>query len=264
MDIKAEQFQETILDPYNNSLLDTLGGDYVSMGASLFSTNEFNPVGKILDYRTVANSSASRVIPGIIVLLMYYCTYSLASDIFAAEKERGFYNKLVLTPVSRKNIFLGKLIAIEGIVTVSALVTFTMMFFSSWLNRSNDAMSLLPFGMFLTPAQLGFVILEILPAAFLMGVIAINIIFNTEKIQDIITCLQFPLILFLFEFFIHMFRYSRPVWLEYCVPLHNTIQVLRDVFMSEEKIVSAVIVFVLNTIVAIHVFRKTLRKELSK
>ena len=264
METKAEQFLETIMDPYEDYLLDNLGGDYASQGAQIFTVNEFNPVNKILDYRTVANRSASRVIPGIMVLLMYYCTYALASDMFALEKERGFYNKLILTPVSRKNIFLGKLFAINGIVTVSALITFFMMFFSSWLNHSNDAMSLLPFGMFLTPGQLLIVILETIPCAFLMGSITINIVFDSDKLQDTIMFLQFPLVLFLFEFFIHMFRYSRPVWLEYVVPLHNTLQVFRDVFSSEEGFVSVIVVAAVNIYIGFIILRTTLRKELSR
>ncbi|MCQ2528896.1 MAG: ABC transporter permease subunit [Saccharofermentans sp.] len=264
MEPKAEQFTETIMDPYEDYLLENLGGDYASQGAQLFSVNAFNPVNKILDYRSVANASASRVIPGIMVLLMYYCTYALASDMFALEKERGFYNKLILTPVSRKNIFLGKLFAINAIVTISALITFFMMFISSWLNHSNDAMSLLPFGMFLTPGQLLIVIFETVPCAFLMGSIAINIIFDSNKLQDTITFLQFPLVLFLFEFFIHMFRYTRPLWLEYVVPLHNTLQIFRDVFSSEEGFVSVIIVAAVNIYIGFIILRKTLRKELSR
>lgn len=264
METKAEQFIETIMDPYEDYLLTNLGGDYASQGAQLYTVNGFNPVNKVLDYRSVANASASRVIPGIMVLLMYYCTYALVSDMFALEKERGFYNKLILTPVSRRDIFMGKITAINGIVATSALITFFMMFMSSWLNHSNDAMSLLPFGMLLTPGQLLIIILETIPCAFLMSVIATNIVFNTDKLQDTITFLQFPLVLFLFEFFIHMFRYSRPLWLEYVVPLHNTLQIFRNVFASEEGIMSSIVVAVVNICLGISILRKTLRKELSR
>lgn len=261
---KAEQFQETVITPYKDYLLDTLGGSYASSGITPFTTNEFNPIGKMLDHRTSANQGASRVIPGIMVLLMYYCTYALVSDIFAAEKERGFYNKLILSPVSRKNILTGKLVAIMGIVSVSAIVTLFMMFISSWLNTSNDAMSLLPFGMWLTPMQVIYILIQIIPAALLMGAITINIVFNTEKIQDTIMCLQYPLILFLFEFFIQMFRWTRPLTLEFFIPLHNTAQFTRDVFMSEEHWWRALITITVNTVLALHIIKKTLRKELSK
>lgn len=264
MELKAEQLEETIINPYEESLTEYIGNEYVGVDNNLITANSFNPIGKILDYRTSANRGASRVIPGVMLLLMYYCTYSLISDMFAMERERGFLNKLILTPVSRRSIFCGKLLATIGIVTTSALITFLMMFFSSWLNKSNDAMSLLPFGLFLTPYQLLLVVLEIIPAAFLMGVIAINIVFNTEKIQDTITCLQYPLILFLFDFFIQMFRGTRPMTLEMFVPLHGTLQILRNIFVSEDHFYHAVIPFAINTLLAIYILKKTLKKELSK
>ena len=69
-------------------------------------------------------------------------------------KNRGFLSKLVMTPVPPSKLLAGKALAINILVTGSSLVTFFFLFLSSWLNRSNDVGSLLPFGLLLMPDQL--------------------------------------------------------------------------------------------------------------
>lgn len=261
---RAYQLEEVVLEPYSKSLLDALGGDYVSLGKDIIEINAFNPVDKLLDYRTVANRAASAVIPGVLILLMYYCCYSLGSDMFASERDRGFWNKLMMTPVNKKSFFMGKTLAIVSIVSASAIITFIMMFFASWLNRSNDALSLLPFGMLLTPMQLVLLVLILPVTAFIMAAMVENIIFELRKMSDIIMFLQFPLVLLLFDFFLMMFRGTRPVGLEYLIPVHNSTCLMRDIFMSEEKLWHIIAVFTVNILIGIHVFNKTIRKEGSK
>ena len=70
------------------------------------------------------------------------------------------------------------------------------MFLSSWANRGNDAMSLLPFGMLLTPLQLISILLTVPVTVFLMTAVAISVIFSLEQMQDITANLQLPLVLF--------------------------------------------------------------------
>ena len=68
---RAVQFNEGVLEKYQNTLIDTLGGEYAVIGSSLFETDKFNPVTKFEDYRTVANNQASRVVSGVLMIMMY-------------------------------------------------------------------------------------------------------------------------------------------------------------------------------------------------
>ena len=138
---RAEQLKEGVLNDYQAGLIDKLGGDYSVVGSSLFAIDSFNPITDFEDYRTTANTAASRVVPGVLMIMMYYCVYSLVSDMFASERDRGFMDKLIMTPVSRKKIYAGKILAINVIVSCSTVITMLLLFFSSWVNRSNDAMS---------------------------------------------------------------------------------------------------------------------------
>lgn len=261
---RAGQFSEGIIKEYQNTLIDKLGGDYSVVGSSLFETDSFNPVTDFLDYRTVANTSASRVVPGVLMIMMYYCVYSLVSDMFASERDRGFMAKLLMTPVKPKHIYLGKVLAINVIVTASTCVTMLLLFFSSWLNRSNDAMSLLPFGMMLTPTELLIVFCTIPITVFLMTALCIATVFSLKRMQDITTNLQLPLVYFLGEFFLQMVRGTRPITFEYFVPLHNSLALIAETFMSQNKTWHTVLIYLLNTGLAILILTVTFRKEENK
>lgn len=258
---RAEQFKEGILKDYQDSLIDLFGGDYSVAGSSLFSTDTFNPVTDFIDYRTTANTAASRVVPGVLMIMMYYCVYSLVSDMFASERDRGFMAKLIMTPVKPKHIYAGKILAISIIVSAATYITLLLMFFSSWLNRSNDAMSLLPFGMMLTPVELLIVIGIVPVTVLLMTAICISITFSLERLQDITVNLQLPLIYFLGDFFLQMVRGTRPVTMEYFVPLHNSLELIAETFMAQNKAWHVIFIYLFNIGLALLVFNRTFRKE---
>lgn len=260
---RAEQFKAVLKD-YQSSLIDTLGGDYSVVGSTLFNTDTFNPVTDFLDYRTTANTAASRVVPGVLMIMMYYCVYSLVSDMFASERDRGFMAKLLMAPVKPKHIYIGKILAINVIVTAATLVTMILLFFSSWLNRSNDAMSLLPFGMMLTPSELLIVVCTIPVTVLLMTAMCIVTVFSLQRMQDITINLQLPLVFFLGDFFIQMVRGTRPVTVEYFIPLHNSLALISETFMAQDKLWHVIFIYLFNTGLALLILTSTFRKEAKK
>lgn len=258
---RAEQFIEGVLEKYQDGLIDTLGGDYSVVGSSLFETDTFNPITDFEDYRTIANTAAARVVPGVLLIMMYYCVYSLVSDMFASERDRGFMAKLLMTPVKPKHIYAGKILAINVIVSAATYVTMLLLFFSSWINRSNDAMSLLPFGMMLTPSELLIVVFAVPVTVLLMTAVCISTVFQLERMQDITVNLQLPLVFFLGDFFLQMVRGTRPVTMEYFIPLHNTLALIAETFMAQNKAWHVILIYLLNLGLALLVLRVTFRKE---
>ena len=257
----AEQFKQNVLDKYQNDLITILGGEYSLIGSDLFYIDSFNPVTRFMDFRISANSSASRVIPGILMIMMYYCVYSLAEDMFAQEKSRGFLTKLFMTPVPASHFIIGKTLAIVYIASVSTYITTFVMFFASWINRSNSAMSLLPFGLFLTPTQLLIIVISVPVTCFLMCAVCLSIIFALDRLQDTIVNLQLPLLLFLADFFIQMFRATRPMTIEYFIPIHNALAVMSETFNSQEKFWHVAALVLLNSAIALLIYRRIIRRQ---
>ena len=54
--LRAQQFKQGVLEYYQDTLIDKLGGDYANVGSKLFSVDSFNPVTKLMDNRTVADT----------------------------------------------------------------------------------------------------------------------------------------------------------------------------------------------------------------
>ena len=122
-------------------------------------------------------------------------------------------------------------------------------------------MSLLPFGLFLTPTQLLIIVISVPVTCFLMCAVCLSIIFALDRLQDTIVNLQLPLVLFLADFFIQMFRGTRPVTIEYLVPLHNSLAVMSETFNSQEKFWHVAVLVLLNSAIALLIYRRIIRRQ---
>ena len=125
-------------------------------------------------------------------------------------------------------------------------------------------MSLLPFGMFLTPDELLIVVFSIPITVLLMTAICVSMVFSLDNIQDITVNLQLPLIYFLGDFFLQMFRGTRPTTMEYFIPVHNALELISETFKAQDKAWHVIVVYMLNLGLAIAVFATTFRKEETK
>jgi len=259
---KAEQFTNDIVNGYISYMDDRYGAQYAGE-YSTFSTDDFNPITFVLDNRNVANTQAARVIPGIMVILMYYCVYSLTCDMIAMEKNRGFLNKLIMTPVSPATLLWGKALAINILVTGSSLITFLFLFLSSWINRSNDAGSLLPFGLMLMPDQLIYMILAIPASVLVMTAFCFLVAIELEKFEDTVANLQLVLLLLLIGFFAQMFIIWDPIVLEFIIPVHNTIVLLKEIILSDVSIWQFIAVLVVNLGLGIFLMKKCAKELLT-
>ena len=252
----ANQFKADVLPQFGDYLLQTEGREiYTGGGGDPFLIDVFNPYTSLMENRANANPTAARVIPGILILLLYYCVYSLSGDILAADRERGFLSKLTLTPISTRSLLLGKASAVVFISVMTQLITLLVLFLSSWANRSNNPLSLIPFGLLLTPSELAYTVLSILSAAVLMTMYTFKVIMDLKKMSDITLNLQFPLILFLIDFFLQIFRVSAPVLPEYAVPLHNNLVLIRDVMTGSIHFTRVLLVLVYNLLLAFYLYR---------
>ena len=255
----AFQFEEDVLPRYRDYLIRTAGSSiYEKGGGAPFLIDNFNPYTKLMEFRSQANTMGARVIPGILILLLYYCVYSLSGDILASDRERGFLSKLTLTPLSTRGLLWGKALAITGISALTSVVTLLVLILSSWANRSNNPLSLIPFGLLLTPAQFGLTMVSIICAALVMTMLCFKIIVDIPDMQDITLNLQLPLLLFLVDFFLQLFRVSPDFPAEYFIPAHNNLLLIHDVFTGTAGILQAAIVLSVDilTVLILYVYVK--------
>ena len=256
MATKGMQFYSDVVATYQAYMKDFAISQFEGYQYTSLKVDEFNPITSILDHRASANTQAARVIPGIMMILIYYCVYSLTLDMIAMEKNRGFLNKLIMTPVSARTLLAGKAMAINILVTGSSLVTFFLLFLSSWLNRSNEAGSLLPFGLLLMPDQLLYLVICVPFCVFVLTGFCFLVAINLEKVEDTTANLQMVLLLLVIGFFIGMFVYWSPIAMEYVIPVHNTIALIRSILLSEVSLTATIVVIVENSVIGLLLLRR--------
>ena len=253
--MQAEQFQLDIGDGYAGYLLDTLGHEYIEMGGGdRWEIDGFNPFQFVMKHRADANAGAARTIPCMLILLMYYCIYSLTAETMASARESGFLTKVYLTPISSQALLTGKALAVVTVGMVSATATFLLLFFSSWLNHSNSAFSMLPFGLFLTGGQLLVCFISLLVGAVFMAALCFSVVFSLRRMEDVMMNLQVPLALLIFDFFGMIFRPSAGLLAEYMIPLHNSAMVIRDVFRGSFSMSTFLVATAIDILLAILLF----------
>ncbi len=249
------QFETDVFEPYRKYLVKFLGGDYYAAGGGdIFEMNRVNPYTTLMGQRSVANPAASRVIPGILILLAYYCVYSLASDTLAADRQRGFLSKIALTPIGTASLLAGKAISVMVVSSVSSVITLLVLNLSSWVNFQNSPNSLLPFGMFIFPADFLAIIITLLTVTLMMTAFCFAVILSLREIRDVTLNLQIPLIFFLVEFFIHLFRPPGVVLFEYLIPAHNSLMILRDTVSGELNPLAFTVVTLIDGTLAVFMF----------
>ena len=64
------------------------------------------------------------MVPGLLLLTIVYGIMALASNIIAGDKETGFLNTVLITPVSRSSVALGKALAVMTAAAISAVSSF--------------------------------------------------------------------------------------------------------------------------------------------
>lgn len=258
---RALQLEGDILEKYIEDYPDLAEIDTSKIPKDSVNNNSFNPIMKVLLNRVQANLRAGKLIPQIIVLMMYYCIYSLSLDIFAGDRERGFLTKLMMAPISSKTIIWGKLITIEIMALISSVIIFFMMFLASWLNFSNDALSLLPFGMLMLPMQLLKMLVVCVTSGMTMVALCCWIIFELQRPEDITINLQFPLATILIELFVFMFKPGTPIAIEYALPIHNAIVSMQTIMLSNDNPLNILMTVLFNILYTSLIIRAVLKKE---
>lgn len=144
-----ENFIENSLDPtlvpqvsiYYNSALDASAAiyQYVITALDTFETNISNCFDINADINTVYDQASeddiskkiiSMMLPFILIVFLFSGAMSICSESIAGEKERGTIATLLVTPVNRSYIALGKICGLSVVSLTSAVVSFFGLIFS--------------------------------------------------------------------------------------------------------------------------------------
>lgn len=117
-----KEFINNVLEPYRNEILTSRFGDIKNI--KVFDIDVDNESSKIVDEKKASGRGFSMIIPMLVAIILFSAAMGIGMDTIAGEKERGTMATLLLTPVKRKTIALGKVIGLGIVAIISALVSF--------------------------------------------------------------------------------------------------------------------------------------------
>ena len=101
-----------------STLLDTLRPVVFTINADESVTYDLG------DSDYIGKNLLAGMIPGMLIMTIFYGIMSLASNIIAGDKESNFLNTVLITPVSRSSVAIGKALAVLTAAGISAVSAF--------------------------------------------------------------------------------------------------------------------------------------------
>lgn len=199
------------------------------------------------------------MLPYLIVIWAFYGGMSTASDLAAGEKERNTLETLLITPVPRTQIVLGKLSALASVCLMSSLSSLVGMVVFAALKPSGSA-AMFKNGLGVTPEVAGVTLLLLLPlvAFFASLLIAISSFAkNTREAQTYLGLASFVVIMpAMFSQFIGFTDYGSARWINF-VPILNSANNIRLALMGKTDYAAVAITVAVSLVLALVMTRIT-------
>ncbi len=115
-------FIDQVLNGYEREILaDRFGNINYTTAFVIDRTNE---EGVIVNEEKAKGKALSMIVPMLIGIILFSSAMGIGLDTIAGEKERGTMSTLLLTPVKRETIALGKVAGLAVVAVISALCSF--------------------------------------------------------------------------------------------------------------------------------------------
>lgn len=108
------------LESYRQFLLEKRFSDLNSL--TIFEVDRENATSQIIDEEKAGGKALAMMLPYLIVMLLFTGPMSLGIDAITGEKERGTLASMLVTPLKRSEIVMGKLISLALLSCLYALV----------------------------------------------------------------------------------------------------------------------------------------------
>jgi sodium transport system permease protein len=196
----------------------------------------------------VLGSILSKLIPMLILMLLFSGVMAIAPSAIAGEKERGTIATLLVTPLRRNELALGKVVSLSGIALLSGISSFIGIVLSLPKMIPTDATGV-ELGLNFTGADY-LVLLLIIFATVLIMASAVSILSALAKdVKNAGTMITPFMLVVMFCGLTPMFQSGTPENLTaYLIPFYNSIQVMTSVFAHEMKWMPVIVTLTANVV----------------
>lgn len=233
------------------SVLVSILDQYESALANKFDVNPGDP--SLYDLASDRDSAAmifSSMLPMLLMIFLFTGCMSVAPESIAGEKERGTIATLLVTPVKRSHIAIGKIIALSIIALLSGISSTlgTVLSMPALMGAASDNMNI---GIYTVSDFLLLAVVILSTVLFLVAVISVISAYarTIKEAQSYVTPLMIIATLIGIT---AMFGGGAPEdWFYYFIPLYNSVQCMSAIFSFTCIPVNALITVASNLIYSV-------------
>ncbi|PKM55479.1 MAG: hypothetical protein CVU98_12350 [Firmicutes bacterium HGW-Firmicutes-3] len=217
--------------------------------AKAFMVDVTNDESEVMDESKAMGIGLSMILPMLIAILLFAGAMGIGLDTIAGEKERGTMATLLMTPVNRETIAMGKLIGLAIVAFVSAACSFIAIMASlpnvgGMLSGGRDiSITSLSFTVF---QYVQLLIIMLVLVGMYVGLICITSV-RAKSIKEAGTYVSPIYMIVMFASFSTMFTTGEPALIQFAIPILGNVLAIKQLFMFQLGMDA----FLLSTIVSI-------------
>lgn len=220
-----------VLENYRETLLADRVDDMA--GLTVFTVNNDNPDMVIQDEEKAGGKILGMMLPYFITILLFAGAMGIGTDMVAGEKERGTMASLLVSPIKRSSIVLGKVFSLMVISGVSSVVYVAAMVAFMPQMMGGMGGSDLGVNLSLNPAQIAMLAALLIAIAFLYSAIIVLVSVFAKTVKEANSYIMPVYMLVLVLGITTMFTTKTPQEWLYAVPIYNTSLTLQGILTQE-------------------------------
>ena len=215
------------------NMIQTALSAYEDCMANRFDINRADEEGQSFNQASddqVVGDILSKLIPMLIIMMLFSGTMAIAPSAIAGEKERGTIATLLVTPMKRSELALGKIVSLSSIALLSGLSSFIGIALSlpKMISAGGDGIDI-PFNY--TTGDYVALLLVILASVLIMASAVSLLSALAKDVKNAGTMITPFMLVIMLAGLLPMFQTSTPDNLAvYLIPFYNSIEVMTDVF----------------------------------
>ena len=217
-------------------ILESSLSDYEDQLSNRFDINRSDKEDAHFDMASsddVLGSILSKLIPMLILMMLFSGVMAIAPSSIAGEKERGTIATLLVTPLKRNELAIGKIVSLSSIALLSGISSFIGIALSlpKMIHADEAGVEL---GLNYTFNDYAVILIIILATVLIMASVVSILSALAKDVKNAGTMITPFMLVVMFCGLTPMFQSGSPVSLAaYLIPFYNAVQVMTSVFAHE-------------------------------
>lgn len=226
---EARDIYMSYLDVYKQMLLGNRFGNYAAV--EMFSVND----NQVQDEDKAAGKMLGTMLPYFITMLIFAGAMGLGVDMIAGEKERGTLATMLLSPVKREQIVLGKVFSLAILAVMSAAVYIISMVIAlpMMINNIGGGDALAGVSISFTGGQIAQMVILMIGVVLLYVSIICMVAVFARNVKEASSYISPVYILVLVAGMITMYTSADGVFYKYLIPVYGSTMAFKDILTRE-------------------------------